>query len=362
MASSFPARTSAVRGEDLLDLGALLAWANENDLGLIGPLDLLQFQGGASNLTYLITDSVGVTCVLRKPPHGVKAASSHDMGREARVLSALGPVLAPAPNVIAYCEDSEVLGTPFYLMEYIQGYILSNSIPAQFAVNESSVRALCESMVDALAELHQVNVSEVGLADLDRGDGYVARQLSGWSKRYRDSRTEDVPDAEILMSWLESNQPPDVEHALIHGDWRFDNLVLDASGALIGILDWEMSTVGDPCMDLGAALAYWVQADDDPAYLSVRMQPTDALGMLTRSEVVERYGAILGGQIQESLRDHWDFYEIYGLFRLAVIIQQIWARYQSGATTNPRFAGFGHVVNMLITRAQSKIQLPPPNV
>jgi aminoglycoside phosphotransferase (APT) family kinase protein len=353
--SNSSVRTSEVRGEDALDLDALLTWANENGLDLVGPLDLLQFQGGASNLTYLVTDAVGKSCVLRKPPHGVKAASAHDMGREARVLSALGPVLAPAPNVIAYCEDDGVLGTPFYLMEYIQGHILNHSIPAELAVNEDAVRALCESMIDSLAQLHQINVSEVGLTDLDRGEGYVARQVSGWSKRYRDSRTEDVPDAESLMTWLEKNRPPDVEHVLIHGDWRFDNLVLDSSGILIGILDWEMSTVGDPCMDLGAALSYWVQADDDPAYFSVRMQPTDAPGMLTRMQVVERYGAAMGGRVQESLTANWDFYEIYGLFRLAVIIQQIWARFQSGATTNPRFTGFGQIVNMLVARALATI-------
>ncbi len=355
MTSAIPARTSEVRSEDALDLDALLAWTQERGLGLTGPLGLMQFQGGASNLTYLVTDSVGVSYVLRKPPHGVKAVSAHDMGREARVLSALGPLLAPAPNVIAYCENNEVLGTPFYLMEYIQGHILSTSIPSDLNHGESSIRALSESMVDALAALHQVDVAAAGLSDLDRGDGYVSRQVSGWSKRYRDSRTPDVPDAQGLMSWLAENQPPDVEHALIHGDWRFDNLVLDPSGELIGILDWEMSTVGDPCMDLGAALAYWVQVDDDAGYLSVRMQPTDTPGMLTRAEVVDRYGELMGGHVQQSLKENLVFYETYGLFRLSVIIQQIWARYQSGATTNPRFVGFGQVVNMLIARAQAKI-------
>lgn len=358
MSSAVPSRAFAVREEDSLDLEALLKWSAETGIALQGPLELLQFQGGASNLTYLVTDSTGTAYVLRKPPHGVKAASAHDMGREARVLSALSPVLPAAPNVIAYCEDAEVLGAPFYLMEYIKGHILSSSIPAELNGSEDAVRILCESMVDAFAQLHQINVSEVGLAELDRGNGYVARQVSGWSKRYRDARTADVPDAESLMAWLSSNQPPDVEHALIHGDWRFDNLVLDSQGELIGILDWEMSTVGDPCMDLGAAMAYWVQADDDPEFSSFRMQPSNAPGMLTRSEVVERYGASMGGEVAESLRVHWDFYEIYGLFRLAAIIQQIWARYQSGATTNPRFAGFGQVVTMLLMRAESKLTNP----
>jgi aminoglycoside phosphotransferase (APT) family kinase protein len=353
--SAAPSRTYAVRDEDSLDLEALLGWANEIGVGLQGPLELLQFQGGASNLTYLVTDSAGTVYVLRKPPHGVKAASAHDMGREARVLSALSPVLPSAPNVIAYCEDTEVLGAPFYLMEYIEGHILSSSIPAELNGSEDAVRILCESMVDAFAQLHQINVAEVGLAELDRGDGYVARQVSGWSKRYRDARTADVPDAESLMSWLSTHQPPDVEHALIHGDWRFDNLVLGSQGELIGILDWEMSTVGDPCMDLGAAMSYWVQADDDPDFFQFRKQPSDAPGMLTRSEIVERYSARMGGEVAESLRVNWKFYEIFGLFRLAVIIQQIWARYQSGASTNPRFAEFGQVVNMLMKRAQNEL-------
>ena len=358
MANADPSRTFAVRDEDSLDLEALLEWTNESGIGLQGPLELLQFQGGASNLTYLVTDSAGTAYVLRKPPHGVKAASAHDMGREARVLSALSPVLPAAPNVIAYCEDVDVLGTPFYLMEYIKGHIMSSSIPTELNGSASDVRVLCESMVDAFAQLHQINVSEVGLVELDRGDGYVARQVSGWSKRYRNARTADVPDAENLMAWLSSNQPPDVEHALIHGDWRFDNLVLDSRGELIGILDWEMSTVGDPCMDLGAAMSYWVQADDDPDFSSFRMQPSNAPGMMTRSEIVERYSALMGGEVAESLRVNWKFYEIFGLFRLAVIIQQIWARYQSGATTNPRFAGFGQVVNMLMTRANNQLTNP----
>jgi aminoglycoside phosphotransferase (APT) family kinase protein len=358
VSSAAPSRTYAVRDEDSLDLEALLGWANEIGVGLQGPLELLQFQGGASNLTYLVTDSAGTAYVLRKPPHGVKAASAHDMGREARVLSALSPVLPSAPNVIAYCEDTEVLGAPFYLMEYIEGHILSSSIPAELNGSEDAVRILCESMVDAFAQLHQINVAEVGLTELDRGDGYVARQVSGWSKRYRDARTADVPDAESLMSWLSTHQPPDVEHALIHGDWRFDNLVLGSQGELIGILDWEMSTVGDPCMDLGAAMSYWVQADDDPDFFQFRKQPSDAPGMLTRSEIVERYSARMGGEVAESLRVNWKFYEIFGLFRLAVIIQQIWARYQSGASTNPRFAEFGQVVNMLMRRAQNQLTNP----
>ncbi len=212
---------------------------------------------------------------------------------------------------------------------------------------------MCEAMVDALAQLHNVDLVDVGLVDLDRGPGYVARQVAGWSKRYRAARTPDVPEAEDVMQWLDVHQPPDVAHVLIHGDWRFDNLVMSPEAEIAGILDWEMSTVGDPCMDLGAALAYWVQADDSPEFRSLRMQPTDAPGMLTRSEVVERYSQSMSVEVRDSLSANWLFYEVFGLFRLAVIVQQIWARYQAGTTTNPQFAGFGAATNMLIGRAQS---------
>jgi aminoglycoside phosphotransferase (APT) family kinase protein len=206
-------------------------------------------------------------------------------------------------------------------------------------------------MVDAFAALHMVDIDATGLSDMDRGPGYVSRQVSGWSKRYRAARTPDVPDAEAIMSWLDINQPPDVSHCLIHGDWRFDNLVVDDNAEIIGILDWEMSTIGDPCMDLGAALAYWVQEDDSLEFKSFRLQPTDSPGMLNRAEVIHRYGSSMTPEVRDSLEINMSFYEVYGLFRLAAIIQQIWLRYSSGATTNPQFAKFGDAVNMLISRA-----------
>lgn len=348
-------RTIDVRAEDSFDLEALSRYMSDQRILYTGELSARQFKGGASNLTYLISDSENRKWVMRTPPHGTKAASAHDMGREARVLKALSPHLKQAPKVISYCSDSQVLGREFYLMEYLQGLILAQEIPHDLCPEPENVRALCESMVDALAQLHTVDIQETGLADLDKGPGYVARQVNGWSQRYRAARTPDVPSAEGVMQWLADHQPDDVEHVLIHGDWRLDNLVVNDQAEIIGILDWEMSTVGDPCMDLGAAMAYWIQANDTPEFRSLRLQPTDTPGMLTRAEVVQRYGAAMTPEVQQSLANNWLFYEVYGLFRLAVIVQQIWARYSSGSTTNSQFAGYGAAVHMLIARAEGLI-------
>jgi aminoglycoside phosphotransferase (APT) family kinase protein len=348
-------RTIEVREEDSFDVPALAKWLQKVGIQLVGEMTVRQFKGGASNLTYLISDSAGNKFVLRTPPHGAKAASAHDMSREARVLTALSPSLSLAPKVLGFCDDHDVIGRDFYVMEYIDGNILSSEIPESLCPTPESVRALCESMVDSFAALHLVDIGAAGLTDLDKGPGYVARQVGGWSKRYRAARTPDVPDAESIMNWLDTNQPPDVSHCLIHGDWRFDNLVVDDNAEIIGILDWEMSTIGDPCMDLGAALAYWIQQDDAPDFTSFKLQPTDTPGMLNRAEVIARYGTSMPQEVRDSLESNLSFYEVYGLFRLAVIIQQIWARFCSGATTNPQFAGFGSAVNMLIQRAQDRI-------
>lgn len=350
-----PDRTIEVRSEDAFDVNALREWMHREGVAVTGEISVRQFKGGASNLTYLITDGVGMNWVMRTPPHGTKAASAHDMGREARVLTALNPHLNKAPQVLGYCDDESVIGRKFYVMEYFQGHILAKEIPTELCPTPESVRALCESMIDSLAQLHQVDLDATGLAELDKGPGYVNRQIQGWSQRYRAARTPDVPEAEDVMTWLDENQPDDVAHSFIHGDWRLDNLVVNDDAEIIGILDWEMSTVGDPCMDIGASLAYWVEDDDPEEFKSLRLQPSDTPGMFTRSEVVQHYGALMSPEIRQALDENWRFYEVYGLFRLAVIIQQIWARYCSGATTNPQFAGFGAAVNMLISRSQHRI-------
>jgi aminoglycoside phosphotransferase (APT) family kinase protein len=208
---------------------------------------------------------------------------------------------------------------------------------------------MADSLINGLVQLHAVDATI--LAELNKGHGYVGRQVDGWSTRYRNALTDDVPNGEKVMQWLAANKPEDVDSCIIHGDWRIDNVVFDLEHARIaGVLDWELATVGDPLMDLGSALAYWVDQDDEPAFASLRRQPSHLPGMPTREQFVSRYLELSGRNCVD-----FTFYEVFGLFRLAVIIQQIWARYRAGQTTNPAFAGFGDAVNTLINRAEGKI-------
>jgi aminoglycoside phosphotransferase (APT) family kinase protein len=344
-------RASSVRAEDTVDIPALHAWiSTHTDVPQVEPT-LKQFRGGASNLTYLV-EYPDQRFVLRRPPHGHKAASAHDMTREVAVQRAIRPNYPLVPTIIGLNTDPAILGGDFYVMEYLDGSILRGDLPDDVHLSAPQITTLANTVIDALADLHALPTDD--LAALNRGPGYVQRQVSGWSGRYRAARTDDVPDGEGVMAWLDAHQPADVDLVLIHGDWRFDNLVLDLPGQrIVGVLDWEMSTIGDPLMDLGASLAYWVQADDDPAFVLLRRQPSHLPGMPTRAEFVQRYAERSGRSI-----DDWRFYEVFGLFRLAVIIQQIWFRYQRGETTNPAFAHFGAGVNILMNRALDRLSAP----
>ena len=265
------------------------------------------------------------------------------MKRETTIQQRLRPHFPYVPNVLAFCDDHSIIGSDFYVMDRVTGTILRNDIdlPAETS------RAIGQCLIDGLVRLHSVDVQAAGLTDLGKGPGYVRRQVEGWSRRYRDALTDDVPDAENVMAWLADHQPDDVAQCLIHGDWRLDNVVLNLDGQpqLVGVLDWELATVGDPLMDLGSAMAYWINADDDPFFASLKRQPTTMPGMPSREEFIASY-------LEKTNRSvDFTFYEVFGLFRLAVIIQQIWARYSSGQTTNPAFADFGMAVNIVINRA-----------
>jgi aminoglycoside phosphotransferase (APT) family kinase protein len=285
--------------------------------------------------------------VLRRPPVGTKAVSAHDMKREFLIQSRLKPVYDLVPTVIALCEDHSILGSDFYVMDRIQGEIFRRDVPETLTKEDISVMA--HSLVSGLAQLHSVDASV--LNELNKGPGYVTRQVEGWSKRYRNALTDDVPDGEDVMRWLDANRPDDVGSCIIHGDWRIDNMVFDlGQKKLVGVLDWELATVGDPLMDLGSALAYWIDKDDEPMFASLRRQPSHLDGMPTRREFIAKYLELSGRKC-----DDFTFYEVFGLFRLTVIIQQIWARYKAGQTTNPAFKGFGMGVNILINRAQGLI-------
>ena len=334
-----------VRDEDAFDIGKVHNWLaphiNEKSLP-----DVFQFRSGASNLTYLLKYP-DRELVLRRPPVGTKAVSAHDMKREFLIQSRLKPVYNLVPTVIALCEDHSILGSDFYVMEKIQGEIFRRDVPESLSKEDISIMA--NSLVSGLAQLHSVDASV--LQELNKGSGYVTLQVEGWSKRYRNALTDDVPDGEDVMQWLDSNKPEDIDSCIIHGDWRIDNMVFDlGQKKLVGVLDWELATVGDPLMDLGSALAYWIDKDDEPMFASLRRQPSDLDGMPTRKEFIEKYLELSGRKC-----DDFTFYEVFGLFRLSVIIQQIWARYKAGQTTNPAFKGFGMGVNILINRAQGLI-------
>jgi aminoglycoside phosphotransferase (APT) family kinase protein len=336
---------TAVREEDRFDVAKMHAWLrpfiNQDQLP-----EVKQFRSGASNLTYLLSYP-DRELVLRKPPVGTKAASAHDMNREFLIQSRLQSVFPLVPKMIALCQDQSVIGSDFYVMEYVEGQIFRRDIPE--GITSSDISVMADSLINGLVQLHAVDSSI--LAELNKGNGYVQRQVDGWSKRYRNALTDDVPTAEKLMAWLSANQPNDVDSCIIHGDWRIDNVVFDLANARIaGVLDWELATVGDPLMDLGSALAYWVDRDDEAAFASLRRQPSHLPGMPTRDEFVQRYLELSGRNCND-----FTFYEVFGLFRLAVIIQQIWARFRLGQTTNPAFAGFGDAVNTLINRAEGKI-------
>ena len=333
-----------VRDEDRFDVARMHQWL-QPFIGVDVLPEVQQFRSGASNLTYLL-QYPDRELVLRKPPAGMKAASAHDMKREFLIQSRLQPVYPLVPSMIALCDNQSVMGSDFYVMERVVGDIFRRDVPEGVTAGDVSVMA--DSLINGLVQLHAVDASI--LAELNKGPGYVQRQVEGWSKRYRNALTDDVPNGEKVMAWLEANRADDVASCVIHGDWRIDNVVFDLKQArIVGVLDWELATVGDPLMDLGSALAYWVDRDDEPAFAALRRQPSHLPGMPTRDEFVAKYLEKSGVRC-----DDFTFYEVFGLFRLAVIIQQIWARYVAGQTTNPAFAGFGAAVNTLINRAEGK--------
>jgi aminoglycoside phosphotransferase (APT) family kinase protein len=313
-----------------------------------GTPEVRQFPGGASNLTYLLRYPGG-DLILRRPPRGTKAKGAHDMGREYRVQAALAPVFPRVPAMVGLCEDESVIGSEFYVMEKVDGTILRQDFPPELDLTIEDVNLLCGNAIDVLIELHQVDPATPGRAEFERGAGYVERQVGGWTKRFRAARTDDVGDFEPVMAWLEANRPGDVGHCVIHNDFRFDNLVLAPGDPMriVGVLDWEMATLGDPLMDLAGSMAYWVQADDSTAFQAMRRVPTHLPGMLTREEFVDRYCERMGLSVTP---EQWRFYEVFGLFRLAVIAQQIYYRFVQGQTTNEAYGLFGHAVRMVDSR------------
>lgn len=337
-------QAGAVRAGEELDINVMREYLSPI-LGLpLNNLKVTQFPGGFSNLTYLLTAGDN-RWVLRRPPFGSKVKSAHDMGREYRMMTALENVYPYAPSPVHFCEDHALLGCDFYLMSCIEGVVIRKDYPDGMHLTPTQVREQFFTLFDVLGELHSVDLKAAGMENFGRPVGYVRRQVEGWSKRYRDAITPDAPNFDKVMDWLHDRMPADSGLArIIHNDYKLDNVIWSPtdSSKIVGVLDWEMATVGDPLMDLGCTLGYWVEESDPAEYRKYRAMPSDAPGAPTRAEIVARFSEQTGLEV-----DKFDFYFCFGMFRLAVIGQQIYYRYYKGLTQDERFAKMINKVNVL---------------
>jgi aminoglycoside phosphotransferase (APT) family kinase protein len=340
-------QTTAVRPGEELDLARLQPFLRAHFPDEVDELVIRQYPSGHSNLTYSL--KLGAReMVLRRPPFGSKVKTAHDMNREYRVLSKLYAHYAPAPHVLLFCDDLSVLGTPFYLMEPIHGIILRRDVPSGLDFSPQVARRVSEAFLDNLALLHSLDYSAIGLADLGKPQGYLERQVRGWIERYHGSQTHDIPEVETISTWIQQHMPSANSATLIHNDYKYDNVVLDPNDLtrIIGVLDWEMCTIGDPLSDLGSALAYWIDAGDSSEILETRWGPTTAAGSLTRADLVQRYAQKTGRDVSEM-----PFYLVFARFKIAVIVQQIYYRYHQGLTHDERFATMPQRIQLLLHAA-----------
>ncbi len=340
--------TIPVRPDETFDEARLADYLRGQLHGSENPLTVRQFGGGAANLTYLL-DYGSHEYVLRRPPLGPVAKSAHDMAREYKVLSVLHQVFPYAPRAFLYCDDAEVIGADFFVMERREGVVVRRTIPAEFAAIADAPRRMSAALVDALAQFHAVDYEAIGLADLGEPTGFVARQIEGWYKRWHKAKTADLEDMETVYHWLRDNLPQTTEFSLVHNDYKLDNVMLaaDDPGQMIAIFDWDMCTLGDPLSDLGALLCYWSEPNDPPYMQAMAMMPVGDLGFMSRVELVERYAERSGRNVHDI-----HFYHALGLFRLTVIIAQIYIRYQRGQTQDERFAAFEMMIPLMAKAAR----------
>lgn len=344
--------TINVRPDERFDEEKLAVYLKGKLPGTENPLTVRQFGGGAANLTYLL-DYGTHEYVLRRPPLGPVAKKAHDMGREYRVLSVLHQAFPYAPRAFLFCEDDDVIGAPFFIMERRNGIVVRRELPPQFANDPLAPRCMSEALVDALAQFHAVDYHAIGLGDLGEPTGFIARQVEGWYKRWQAAKTADLPEMDTIYQWLTANLPQTDQFSLVHNDYKLDNVMLAAAdpGQIVAIFDWDMCTLGDPLSDVGALLAYWTEPTDPPAMQAMAMMPTGDLGFLTRAELVERYARVSGRSVH-----HIHFYHALALFRVAVIIAQIYIRYVRGQTQDRRFANFGAMIPVMAQAALAVIR------
>lgn len=338
--------TIEVRPDERFDEGKLAGYLNGRLPGADHPPLVRQFGGGAANLTYLL-DYGTHQYVLRRPPLGPVAKSAHDMAREYKVLSVLYQAFPYAPRAYLYCDDPSIIDTNFFVMERRQGVVVRRSLPPEFAAMPDAPRRMSAALVDALAKFHAVDYQAIGLSDLGEPSGFITRQIEGWYRRWHAAKTEDVADMESVYMWLKSHQPPTSVPSLVHNDYKLDNIMFDPldPGKMVAVFDWDMCTLGDPLNDLGALLSYWTESTDPSYFQSMAMMPT-GMDFMTRRELVERYVLKSGRSINDI-----HFYHALGLFRVTVIIAQIYLRYHRGQTQDQRFGALGMMIPFMARAA-----------
>ena len=347
--------TRPVRASEQLDWSRLAAYLRAelskqiDGFDTAAEMEVEQFPGGHSNLTYLLRFG-DRELVLRRPPFGPVPPRAHDMARECRVLAAVHPVFPLAPRPYVLCEDPAVAGSVFYVMERRRGIVIRDDEPPELRERPDRRRGISAAMIDTLADLHAIDIAAHGLDALGKPAGFVARQIRGWTERWHGAKTSDVPEMEQLAAWLNERIPADPPRAtLVHGDYKLDNVMLDAGQPerLVAVFDWEMSAIGDPLVDLGIFLCYWVHVASesrDDAVATVTTRP----GWFGRDEILERYAARAKRTV-----DGIALFEVFAVFKLAVVIQQIYARFVRGQTDDPRFAALGERVMVLARKAAS---------
>jgi len=324
------------RAGEEIDVRALGEYLRGKLEGAERDLRVEQFPGGHSNLTYLVYAG-DREYVLRRPPLGPVAPKAHDMAREFHVIEAVHPVFPPAPRVYLLCEDPAVIGASFFLMERRHGVVLRRDIPSEFIGDPAFPRKASEGVIDCLAQLHSIDVAQQPLAALGKPDGFLERQVRGWTDRWQRAKTEELPGMDRLIEWLSTRLPASGRPTLVHNDFKLDNIMLDAQnpGFVEAVLDWEMATVGDPLVDLGCTLCYWTQAGDPEMRGGSLSGITAEPGWYTRTELAGRYAEKAGRDVSGL-----GYYEVFGLFKLGVILQQIYFRYHRGQTRDERFSDF----------------------
>jgi aminoglycoside phosphotransferase (APT) family kinase protein len=339
-----------VRNGEELPIDKLANYLTSKLPNVQGDVSIKQFPSGHSNLTYFV--QIGAQeFVLRRPPFGANIKSAHDMGREYKILSHLCPIYDKIPEPTLYCDDESIIGAPFYIMERVKGIVLRAKPPEGVNLTEDAMCKLSTAFVDNLAAIHAIDYTSAGLGDLGKPQGYVVRQVRGWMERYVNAKTDDIPEMGRVATWLAEHLPPEFGATLIHNDYKYDNIVLNPNDLSIrAVLDWEMATIGDPLMDMGTALGYWVEEDDPEELRSIAFCLTMLPGNLTRDEIIEHYAELSGRDVSRI-----QFYYVYALFKIAVIAQQIYARYKHGYSQDPRFAAMIQGVRVLATMATIEI-------